>query len=160
MNIAHSLPSTVSSVSFSFLTAEDVRRISVKQIVNPVLLDDLNRPNIGGLYDPALGPSDKQDVYISTVLSDPYAFSLLFRCATCRLTYFTCPGHFGHIELPAPVFHPLFMTNMFNLLRGICLYCHRFKMKRTTVSKIPTRPFVFLIRTFLSCASILPSFVY
>ncbi|RDB19957.1 DNA-directed RNA polymerase I subunit rpa1 [Hypsizygus marmoreus] len=118
MNISHSLPSTVSGVSFSFLTAEDVRRISVKQIVNPVLLDDLNRPNIGGLYDPALGPSDRSDI-----------------CATCRLTYFTCPGHFGHIELPAPVFHPLFMTNMFNLLRGTCLFCHRFKMSRTVLSK-------------------------
>ncbi|OBZ76816.1 hypothetical protein A0H81_03953 [Grifola frondosa] len=60
MNIAHSVPSTVSSVSFSFLTSEDVRRISVKQIVNPVLLDDLNRPNIGGLYDPALGLATKR----------------------------------------------------------------------------------------------------
>jgi hypothetical protein len=65
MNIAQSLPSTVSAISFSFLTAEEVRRISVKQIINPVLLDDLNRPNIGGLYDPALGPSDRQDMYVS-----------------------------------------------------------------------------------------------
>jgi hypothetical protein len=62
MNIAHSLPSSIASVSFSFLTTSDIRRISVKQIVNPVLLDDLNRPNIGGLYDPALGPSDKHDL--------------------------------------------------------------------------------------------------
>jgi hypothetical protein len=64
MNIAQSLPSTVSAISFSFLNAEEVRRISVKQIINPVLLDDLNRPNIGGLYDPALGPSDRQDMYV------------------------------------------------------------------------------------------------
>jgi hypothetical protein len=64
MDVAHSPPSTVTGVSFSFLTAEEVRRISVKQIVNPVLLDDLNRPNVGGLYDPALGPSDKQDMYV------------------------------------------------------------------------------------------------
>lgn len=64
MNIAHSLPSTVAGISFSFLTTEDIRRISVKQIVNPILLDDLNRPNIGGLYDPALGPSDRQDMYV------------------------------------------------------------------------------------------------
>jgi DNA-directed RNA polymerase I subunit RPA1 len=63
MNIAHSVPSVVQSVSFTFLTTHDVRRISVKQIINPVLLDDLNRPNLGGLYDPALGPSDKQDMY-------------------------------------------------------------------------------------------------
>ncbi|OCH92152.1 beta and beta-prime subunits of DNA dependent RNA-polymerase [Obba rivulosa] len=118
MNISQSYPSTVASVSFSFLSTEDVRRISVKQIVNPVLLDDLNRPNIGGLYDPALGPSDKQDI-----------------CATCHLTYFTCPGHFGHIELPAPVFHPLFMNNMYHLLRGTCLFCHRFKVSRFVLCK-------------------------
>jgi len=64
MNIAHPLPSTVTGVSFSFLTSQDIRRISVKQIVNPVLLDDLNRPNIGGLYDPALGPSDRSDMSV------------------------------------------------------------------------------------------------
>lgn len=62
MNIAHSFPATVQSISFSFLTTADVRRISVKQIVNPNLLDELNRPTSGGLYDPALGPSDKQDM--------------------------------------------------------------------------------------------------
>lgn len=64
MNIAHSIPSTINSVGFSFLSTKDIRRISVKQIVNPVLLDDLNRPNIGGLYDPALGPSDRSDMYV------------------------------------------------------------------------------------------------
>ncbi len=68
MNISHSLPSSVTGISFSFLSTEDIRRISVKQIVNPVLLDDLNRPNIGGLYDPALGPSDKQDMYVLRLL--------------------------------------------------------------------------------------------
>ncbi|KAF8812281.1 beta and beta-prime subunits of DNA dependent RNA-polymerase [Phlegmacium glaucopus] len=118
MNIAHTIPSTVTSVSFSFLTSDDIRRISVKQIVNPVLLDDLNRPNIGGLYDPALGPSDRSDI-----------------CSTCHLTYFVCPGHYGHIELPAPVFHPLFMGNMFNILRGTCMFCHRFKLSRTVLWK-------------------------
>ncbi len=32
------------------------------------------------------------------------------------------------MNLPAPVFHPLFMTHMYNLLRGGCLFCHRFKL--------------------------------
>jgi hypothetical protein len=64
MDIARPFPSTVSGVSFSFLSAEDVRRISVKQIVNPVLFNDLGRPTIGGLYDPALGPFDKQDMCV------------------------------------------------------------------------------------------------
>ncbi|KAH7338691.1 hypothetical protein B0J17DRAFT_658102 [Rhizoctonia solani] len=111
MDIGHPITSHVKSVSFSFLNSQDIRRISVKQIVNPVLLDDLNRPNIGGLYDPALGPSERGDV-----------------CGTCRLNSFSCPGHFGHIELPSPVYHPLFMTNMLNLLRGVCMWCHHFKM--------------------------------
>ncbi|KAG8708120.1 hypothetical protein FRC09_001428 [Ceratobasidium sp. 395] len=61
MNIGHPIASHVKSISFSFLNSQDIRRISVKQIVNPVLLDDLNRPNIGGLYDPALGPSERGD---------------------------------------------------------------------------------------------------
>lgn len=47
-------------------------------------------------------------------------------CSTCHLTSFECPGHFGHIELPAPVFHPLYMVQAFQLLRGTCTYCHRF----------------------------------
>ncbi|KZO96375.1 beta and beta-prime subunits of DNA dependent RNA-polymerase [Calocera viscosa TUFC12733] len=118
MDIAHPLPTSVQSISFSFLATDDVRRISVKQITNPVLLDDLNRPTLGGLYDPALGPSGKNDI-----------------CATCRLTYFTCPGHFGHIELPAPVYHPLFMIPCYTLLRTCCLYCHKFKVSRATVAR-------------------------
>ncbi|KZS97882.1 beta and beta-prime subunits of DNA dependent RNA-polymerase [Sistotremastrum niveocremeum HHB9708] len=118
MNISHSVPATVQSLSFSFLSAEDLRRISVKQIVNPILLDDLNRPNAGGLYDPALGPTEKHDL-----------------CATCGLNYFTCPGHFGHIELPSPVYHPLFMKQAYNLLRSTCMYCHHFKVGRKIVVK-------------------------
>lgn len=68
MNISLPVSSTVQSVSFSVLTTEDVRRISVKQITNPVLLDDLNRPNLGGLYDPALGPVYKQDMCVNPVI--------------------------------------------------------------------------------------------
>jgi DNA-directed RNA polymerase beta' subunit len=64
MDIARPVSSSVTSVSFSFLTSEDVRRISVKQIVNPVLLDDLNHPNVGGLYDPTLGPYSHREVYV------------------------------------------------------------------------------------------------
>lgn len=44
------------AVGFSFMTAEEVRRHSVKQITNPNLLDVLEEPVPGGLYDPALGP--------------------------------------------------------------------------------------------------------
>jgi DNA-directed RNA polymerase beta' subunit len=148
MNISHSIPSTVQSVSFSFLTAEDIRRISVRQIVNPTLLDDLNRPNLGGLYDPALGPSDRNDLYVvDTCRGWPLQITQFNkhldsdRCKSCHASYDSCPGHFGHIELPAPVFHPLFMVNMFNLLRATCLFCHHFKLKTVEVSmRCQTQP--------------------
>ncbi|KAJ9479139.1 DNA-directed RNA polymerase I subunit RPA190 [Pseudozyma hubeiensis] len=119
MDIKKPITSTISSASFSFLTAEDIRRISVKQIINPVLLDTTNHPNAGGLYDPALGPMRPNDI-----------------CSTCHLNSFQCPGHFGHIELPSPVFHPLFMGNMFNLLRGTCFYCHRFRATLVVLTKV------------------------
>ncbi|KAG9317499.1 hypothetical protein JVU11DRAFT_1703 [Chiua virens] len=118
MNVAVSVPTTVSSISFSFLSTADIRRISVKQIVNPDLFNELNKPNAGGLYDPALGPCDRQDI-----------------CATCHLNYSTCPGHYGHIELPSPVYHPLFMANMYSVLRGTCLFCHRFKAPLSVTCK-------------------------
>ncbi|EST05564.1 RNA polymerase, alpha subunit [Kalmanozyma brasiliensis GHG001] len=119
MDIKKPITSTISSASFSFLTAEDIRSISVKQIINPVLLDTTNHPNAGGLYDPALGPMRPNDI-----------------CSTCHLNSYQCPGHFGHIELPSPVFHPLFMGNMFNLLRGTCFYCHRFRANLVVLTKV------------------------
>lgn len=48
----------VSSVRFAFMTDEEVRKQSVLKITNPNLLDILERPVPGGLYDPAMGPLD------------------------------------------------------------------------------------------------------
>lgn len=47
-------------------------------------------------------------------------------CQTCRQSNFECPGHFGHIELPVPVFHPLFLRNLYQIMRGVCTFCHHF----------------------------------
>lgn len=44
-----------------------------------------------------------------------------------------CPGHIGHIELPVPVYNPLFFAQMFMFLRSTCLYCHHFKLSKTEV---------------------------
>lgn len=54
-------------------------------------------------------------------------------CQTCKLSSFDCPGHFGHIELPVPVFNPLFMVQAFQLLRGTCSYCHKFLVKDVVI---------------------------
>ncbi|GAA6061623.1 hypothetical protein JCM10212_000965 [Sporobolomyces blumeae] len=118
MDIAHPVSSSITSISFTYLSSKDIRNISVKQVTNPSLFDNLNNPNAGGLYDPAFGPLGKGDI-----------------CSTCHLTSFDCPGHFGHIDLPAPVFHPLYMVQAFQLLRGTCTYCHHFLVGETQLLK-------------------------
>jgi DNA-directed RNA polymerase beta' subunit len=152
MDIAHSLHSEVTSISFSFLSSDDIKAISVKKIDNPVLLDNLNLPNRGGLYDPQLGPMSSRDMCVMSILRfvDPLGGlspADLNSCETCNLSYFTCPGHYGHIELPMPLYHPLFMNQCYHLLKGVCLFCHRFKMPELLVS-------------VCSCSGLSPSSTY
>ncbi|CAK7342498.1 unnamed protein product [Dovyalis caffra] len=47
---------SVDSVAFSFLTDEEVREHSFIKITSARLLDTLDKPVPGGLYDPAMGP--------------------------------------------------------------------------------------------------------
>ena len=111
MDVAHPTSRQFSRISFGMMTPEQIRKLSVKLINNPEVYDHLNHPIRGGLYDPCLGPIDKNA-----------------RCATCCLSAFQCPGHFGHIELPVPVYCPLTFGQMFALLKQACLYCHRLRM--------------------------------
>ncbi|VEU22044.1 DEKNAAC103010 [Brettanomyces naardenensis] len=115
MDMAKPVGSEISHVDFSVLTTEEVRKLSAKQITNPTAFDNLGHPIPGGLYDLSLGGF------------------LHNTCATCGLDDNHCPGHQGHIELPVPVYNPLFFKNMFVLLRGTCLYCHHLKMRALDV---------------------------
>lgn len=51
---------SVKSVKFSFFTEQEVRKLSVMKITNPILLDSMDRPVPGGLYDPELGPLEER----------------------------------------------------------------------------------------------------
>ena len=46
---------SILKAKYSMYTAEEIKRLSVKEIYNPVSLDLLYNPNRGGLYDPELG---------------------------------------------------------------------------------------------------------
>ncbi|RKP14974.1 hypothetical protein BJ684DRAFT_7762 [Piptocephalis cylindrospora] len=118
MNISQPVAAEITGVHFSFYDPDEVKRLSVKHLVNPTIFDNLNRPTRGGLYDPSLGP-----------------FSKATRCSTCSLGYFECPGHFGHIELPVPVVHPLLFNQMFALLRAKCHYCHRLRLPQSDMAR-------------------------
>ncbi|KRX88044.1 DNA-directed RNA polymerase I subunit RPA1 [Trichinella pseudospiralis] len=99
---------TLNSAGFDILTPEEVLEISVKEITAPNAFDALYHPIAGGLCDPAFGPVDYMEC-----------------CATCSFTGAQCPGHYGHIRLPLPMFNPLLFDITYQLIRGTCFVCHR-----------------------------------
>ncbi len=63
---------------------------SVVKVEHPEVLDEVtHKPKLGGVMDPRMGTIDRN-----------------FKCQTCGEGMSECPGHFGHIELARPVFHP------------------------------------------------------
>jgi DNA-directed RNA polymerase I subunit RPA1 len=55
MNISQPIASSIDSVDFAFLDAEEILTLSVKRIQQSTTFDSLLHPVPGGLYDPALG---------------------------------------------------------------------------------------------------------
>ena len=54
-SFSHPLASSVGDVEFSRLSAEEIKKISVKKIHVSPTFDSMGGPMPGGLYDPALG---------------------------------------------------------------------------------------------------------
>mmetsp|Transcript_5031 Transcript_5031/g.18313 ORF Transcript_5031/g.18313 Transcript_5031/m.18313 type:complete len:1772 (-) Transcript_5031:74-5389(-) len=109
---------SVAATAFGFYSERELRALSVRRVHRPLTLDNMGNPVDGGLYDPALGPID-----------------LLGRCATCGLSQLKCPGHFGHVELVAPVYNPLVFDTLYRFCRAKCLCCHRFKLGADKVDR-------------------------
>ncbi|KAI8467974.1 MAG: hypothetical protein J3K34DRAFT_471284, partial [Monoraphidium minutum] len=103
----------VVAVRFGMLTDDEVRKLSVKRVTSPVTYDSLMNVVPDGLYDAAMGPVDFNG-----------------RCTTCGLNSMQCPGHFGHVELPVAVYHPMVFPALYKLVRHTCFNCHQFKMGR------------------------------
>ena len=66
------------------------------------------KPRDGGLNDPLLGSIDRQ-----------------FKCKSCTENSSECPGHFGHIELAKPVYHPGFIKRVKKILEVVCHNCSK-----------------------------------
>ncbi|KAM4622215.1 DNA-directed RNA polymerase I subunit RPA1 [Polymixia lowei] len=103
-------------MSFGMYTAAEIRKLSVKLITNLSFLDGVGNVAANGLYDLALGPSDSKEV-----------------CSTCCQDFHNCPGHLGHVELPLPVYNPLFFDRLYLLVRGSCLLCHTLTCPRAAI---------------------------
>jgi len=100
-------------IGFSFMTDEEIEKLSVTEIHNPVAFDHLNNPTKQGLHDKALGVSP---------------FDHKSTCPTCGMTVNYCPGHVGHINLTAPLYNPFMMKDAYKLLKAKCFACHRIRI--------------------------------
>eukprot|EP01111_Echinosteliopsis_oligospora_P019554 TRINITY_DN9511_c0_g1_i1.p1 TRINITY_DN9511_c0_g1~~TRINITY_DN9511_c0_g1_i1.p1 ORF type:complete len:365 (+),score=119.76 TRINITY_DN9511_c0_g1_i1:169-1263(+) len=94
---------------FSFYTSEDIKKMSVKRITTAEPYDKLGNPVDGGPFYPVLGPLEDYEM-----------------CLTCGLRGADCTGHFGHVELVVPVFHPISFDAAFKILQCHCFGCHKF----------------------------------
>jgi DNA-directed RNA polymerase I subunit RPA1 len=103
----------LSGVRFSLYSEEEIRKLSVKCVTNAQTFDQFSNPTYGGLYDPAFGPTERDDL-----------------CSTCGQNNMHCPGHFGHIELNLPVYHPLFLKLLVTILRSTCFQCHKMSVEK------------------------------
>ncbi|KIM39097.1 hypothetical protein M413DRAFT_447445 [Hebeloma cylindrosporum] len=101
----------VKEVQFGILSPEEIKAISVAKIEHPEVMDEAtHKPKMGGLMDPRMGTIDRN-----------------FKCQTCGEGMSECPGHFGHIELARPVFHPGFIVKVKKILESICVNCGKLK---------------------------------
>ncbi|XP_034078691.1 LOW QUALITY PROTEIN: DNA-directed RNA polymerase I subunit RPA1 [Gymnodraco acuticeps] len=103
-------------LSFGMYSAEEIRKLSVKTITNFRFLDAVGNVAPNSLYDLALGPADNKEV-----------------CSTCCQDFNNCPGHMGHVELPLPVYNPLFFDKLYLLIRGSCLSCNMLLCPRAAI---------------------------
>ncbi|KAF9034222.1 beta and beta-prime subunits of DNA dependent RNA-polymerase [Hymenopellis radicata] len=101
----------VKEVQFGVLSPEEIKAYSVVKVEHPEVLDEVtHKPKLGGVMDPRMGTIDRN-----------------FKCQTCGEGMSECPGHFGHIELARPVFHPGFIIKVKKILESICVNCGKLK---------------------------------
>ncbi|TFG10745.1 DNA-directed RNA polymerase subunit A' [Candidatus Thorarchaeota archaeon] len=98
----------VDEIEFGLLAPEDIRKMSVAQIVVADTYDEDGYPIESGIMDPRLGVIDPGQ-----------------RCRTCGNRVGNCPGHFGHIELARPVMHEGYAKVIYKVLRATCRECNR-----------------------------------
>ena len=101
---------TIFGIQFGVYSPEEILRRSVVHVTVDTFYDSNGEPRINGLFDPRMG-------YI-----EPHR-----KCKTCEQTYIYCPGHFGHIELPKPVFNlqPTFSDHIKQILQCVCIKCSK-----------------------------------
>ncbi|MGQ4556611.1 DNA-directed RNA polymerase subunit A' [Halobellus sp. GM3] len=101
-------PKEIGAIQFGLMDPETYRDMSATKVITADTYDDDGYPIDMGLMDPRLGVIDPG-----------------LECRTCGSHSGSCNGHFGHIELAAPVIHVGFTKLIRRLLRSTCRECGR-----------------------------------
>ena len=109
----------VDQVYFGIMSPQDIRRLSVAEIQTADTYDEDGAPITSGLMDGRLGTLEPRQ-----------------RCRTCGNTAIRCPGHFGHIELAAPIIHVEFTKIVHDLLNSTCRNCGRILLSEERIGKL------------------------
>ncbi|WP_277553834.1 DNA-directed RNA polymerase subunit A' [Halobaculum limi] len=106
--MAGQTPKEIGGINFGLMDPETYRDMSATKVITADTYDDDGYPIDMGLMDPRLGVIDPG-----------------LECRTCGKHSGSCNGHFGHIELAAPVIHVGFTKLIRRLLRSTCRNCGR-----------------------------------
>lgn len=99
----------VQGVTFDALNSDEIARYSEVDVLNYHMYDQATRaPHIFGPLDSRLGSTSKHGI-----------------CATCKLGFDDCIGHFGHIKLALPVYHIGYLKHVRNIISSLCKTCGR-----------------------------------
>jgi DNA-directed RNA polymerase II subunit RPB1 len=147
-----SIPTSIEKVQFYVLSESDMVTMKDGVVDNPLLFRD-NIPVKNGIYDARLGTTD-------------FAWS----CETCKCSMHICPGHYGIIYLKTHIYSPLFLSNIFSILKAVCYYCGnklpssgkclRCKKDQPTYSRTKITSLTFYIEMNKKKTEILPFQVY
>mmetsp|Transcript_58341 Transcript_58341/g.126132 ORF Transcript_58341/g.126132 Transcript_58341/m.126132 type:complete len:1494 (-) Transcript_58341:36-4517(-) len=99
----------IDAVNFSTLSSDEMARYGEIEVLNPQSHDSSTQKALPlGVMDGRMGIC-KRDVI----------------CDTCGNNLEDCIGHFGHVRLTMPVFHPGYLKHTYEAMQCICKACSR-----------------------------------
>jgi DNA-directed RNA polymerase subunit A' len=96
----------IKGIKFGLLSAKEIRKMSASRIITPDTYGEDGFPIERGLVNQHIGVIDPG-----------------LRCKTCGGRMGECPGHFGHIDLEAPVIHIGYAKLIYKILTATCRRC-------------------------------------
>ncbi len=98
----------IKGIKFGLVSPKEIRKMSASKIITPDTYGEDGFPIELGLVNQRIGVIDPG-----------------LRCKTCGGRMTECPGHFGHIELAAPVIHIGYAKLIYRVLTATCRKCGR-----------------------------------